>query len=206
MRLLGLVVVLTFTFVARVGAQDSVRTWGFTSARVDSYTAAFVYAGYGYRGVFGVGGVMYNQRSKYSELVGGVGLRRRVGGARYGGTHFLVATVAKASDSRYAQLYYLPSARLAGLEIDATLEAYAPLDDAGEVQYYVTPLSAFRAISRTVAIGASYELAYQRGLDPSQFLGPTLRVSLPAAQLSVDVHGGIDNAPGKLRFSFKSSY
>ena len=186
------------------GAQDTTRTWGFTSARVDSYTAAFVYTGYGYRDVFAFGGVMYNQRSAYTELAGGVGGKVDFKGA--GGTHMFATALSKAADSRYVQFFYLPSLRVVGLNVESTIEGYSPLDPGGEVQYYITPLSAFANVTKAFAFGASYELAYQPGTDASHWLGPELRFTLPSAVLVINAHGGLSNAPGKLRFSFKTSH
>ena len=187
---------------ASASAQDSTRTWGFTSARVDSYTAAFVYTGYGYRDVFAFGGVMYNKRSGYTELAGGVGGRLSF----RGGTHMLATAASKAADSRYIQFFYLPSLRVLGLSVESTIEGYSPLDPGGAVQYYVTPLSAYANLTSTIGFGASYELAYQPGTDASHWLGPELRLTLPSAVVVVNGYGGLANAPGKVRFSFKSFY
>lgn len=191
---------LTLTALNTSAAQDSTRTWGFTSARADSYTAAFVYTGYGYRDVFIAGGVMYNPRSSYTELAGGAGARVRA----LGGSHFVVAMLAKAADARYAQFFFMPSWRVADLDVDATLEGYYPLEDAGAVQYYLTPLAATRRVTRSLSLGVAYELAYQRGTSASHFAGPTIRWTLPSAQVAVDMHAGMRNAPGKVRFAFKS--
>ena len=186
---------------ASASAQDSTRSWGFTSARVDSYTAAFVYTGHGYRDVFAFGGVMYNQRTAYTELAGGVGAK-----VAFKGTHMFATALSKAADSRYVQFFYLPSARVLGLSVESTIEGYAPLDPGGEVQYYVTPLSAFANVAGRIGVGASYELAYQPGTEAVHWLGPELRFSLPRAVVVINAYGGVANAPGKVRFGFKSSY
>lgn len=196
-----LIACLALACAAPVQAQDTTHTWGFTSARVDSYTAAFVYTGYGYRDAFAFGGVMYNQRSAYTELAGGAGAR-----VSFKGTHLFATAVSKAADSRYVQFFYLPSLRVLRLNVESTIEGYAPLDPGGEVQYYVTPLSAFANVTRSIGFGASYELAYQPGTDASHWLGPELRLTLPSAVVVVNAYSGLDNAPGKVRFSFKSFY
>ena len=183
--------------------QNAKRSWGFTSTRVDSRTAHFIYTGYGYRDAFVLGAILFNPRTDYSETLVGLGFRRRPDSTS---SHFAVAGLARATEGEYVQLYYLPTVFAASIRVEATLEVYLPLSRAGAVQYYVTPLAFVRGIAGPIAGGLTYELALLPGTTDAHLVGPTLRLTLPGGEAGVDAFAGIRRAAGKVRFSYRAFY
>ena len=183
-------------------AQEAPTTWGFFNARYDTETSRFIYAGYGYGRLFGFGGVLANPRSGYTEVVGGAG-------ATFGDGKFssLVGLAgAKASEAWYAQLYYLPTARIGRTTTRATMEVYFPLEDAGIRQFAVTPVSITVPVSRRIEAGLAGELAAAEGSTSSAWAGPELRLNIPRATIGVDAFAGLTGQGGRMRAFFNASF
>ena len=174
--------------------EDAPATWGFFNARYDTRTSNFIYAGYGYGRYFAFGGVLANPRSGYYETLGGIGgtfaLTART-------DHLVGLAAAQAPESRYAQLYYLPTVRLGRATARATLEWYLPLESTGVRQFGVSPLSITIPIARRVALGPAMELAAAQGSPTSIELGPEVRIAIPRATLGFDAFAGVSGGDGR---------
>ncbi len=177
-----------------LSAQEAPAVWGFFNARYDTRTSNFIYAGYGYGRYFAFGGVLANPRSGYYETLGGVGttfaLTRRT-------DHLVGLAAAQAPESRYAQLYYLPTVRLGRLTGRATLEWYFPQEDAGVRQFGVSPASITIPIARRIELGAAMELAAATGATTSVELGPEVRIAIPRATLGFDAFATVSEGDGR---------
>ena len=175
-------------------AQDAPTTWGFFNARYDTRTSNFIYAGYGYDRYFAFGGVLANPRSGYFETLGGIGaifaLTRRT-------NHMFGLAAAQAPESRYAQLYYLPTLRLGRATARATLEWYFPMEDTGVRQFGVSPASVTMPVARRVELGAAMELASAAGASTSVELGPEVRIAIPRATLGFDAFAHVSGGDGR---------
>jgi hypothetical protein len=187
-----------------VSAQSApTHTWGFVTARIDSRFSHYVYTGYGYDAPFIVGALVANPRNGYSEQILGVGSRLppvlKV-------TQLAAVTYCNASDSRYAQIYYLPSRTLGRLSASATLEAYLPLDSAGVRQFGITSMQITTRIRGPFTAGIVYELSAAERSPTSQGAGVALRLALPGAELGVDALRGLAHQQDHARMSFRAFY
>src|SRR5262245_35692483 len=94
--------------VAAGQVKTGVQTWGFVNGRYDTRSAASIYTGYGWRGVFAMGGMVQNPRTGTTEMLGGLGGSFRTG--RYA-EHWLAVASARAGKASVAQVYWLPTMR-----------------------------------------------------------------------------------------------
>src|SRR5919202_356829 len=132
------VLALTAPSVAR-SQEAEAAPWALFSVRYDTRTSDFIYAAYGYGHAFAMVGALQNPRSGYTELLGAVGSNFTIG---CGPTQTVAIGAARASDSWYAQLYYLPSVHRGPVWLRMTSELYLPLSRSGTRQFAVSPLSA----------------------------------------------------------------
>jgi hypothetical protein len=177
--------------------------WALFSVRYDTRTSDFIYAAYGYGHAFAMVGALQNPRSGYTELLGAVGSTFAIGD---GPTQSVALGAARASDSWYAQLYYLPSLHRGPLWIRATSELYLPLSRAGTLQFCVSPLSATVPILSVVEAGVAMDVSASRGARTSSAIGPELRVALPKAVLGTDVQKVLDERATRLRVFFTTTF
>jgi hypothetical protein len=108
MRRLLLLAAIWTVHVPTARAQATARTWGFVNARYDTRSSASNYIGYGWRRTFAMGGVVYNPRTGYAELLGGVGGVFRTGSSA---EHWLAIASARTGRVSFVQIYWLPSVR-----------------------------------------------------------------------------------------------
>jgi hypothetical protein len=185
------------------GQADAKHTWGFVTTRIDSRFSHYVYTGYGYDAAFLVGALVANPRNGYSEQILGAG-------ARLPGYRNLsqLAAVAfcNASDSRYTQLYYLPSLSFGRISASATFEAYLPLDSAGVKQFAITSLPITTRIWGPLAAGVVYELSAAEHTPTSHGAGVAIRLALPGAELGADALRGLSHQQDHARLSFRAFY
>jgi hypothetical protein len=177
--------------------------WSLVNVRYDTRSSDFVYAVYGYQNVFAMVGLLENPRSAYTELLGGLGTRFATSSTT---SHYVALTAAKASDAWYAQVYWLPSARVGVVTTRATVEWYAPLESPGVAQLYVTPFSSTVRLTRQLEAGAAFDLAATRGTRTSFSLGPELRFSIPRAVLGVDVFNQVTEGGTRFRMFFSAAF
>jgi hypothetical protein len=200
-----LALLISHTFVGqRASAQAAEKhTWGFVTTRIDSHFSHYVYTGYGYDAAFIVGALIANPRSGYSEQILGVGFRLPVY-RNY--TQLAVIAFCNASDSRYAQLYYLPSHTFGRVSASATFEAYLPLDSAGVRQFAITSLPITTRIRGPLAAGVVYELSAAEHTATSHGAGIAIRLGLPNAELGADAVYGLANLHDHARLLFRAFY
>lgn len=188
----------------RTSAQTATKhTWGFVTTRIDSRFSHYVYTGYGYDAAFIIGALVANPRTGYSERILGVGARLPL---HRNDTQFAVLALCNASDSRYAQLYYIPALTLGRVSASATLEAYLPLDSAGVRQFAITSMPITTVIRGPLAAGVVYELSAAEHAPTSQGAGIAIRLGLPNAELGVDVVHGVAHLQEHARLSFRAFY
>ena len=184
-------------------AQPGRATWGLFSLRVDTRTSDFIYAVYGYGNSFAMMGVLHNPRSGYGEVLGAVGRRFTLGG---GPTQFTAIAIAHATESWYAQVYYLPAVHLAPLWLRTTAELYLPLQRAGVVQFDLSPATATVVIAHRFEAGLALDLATAQHAALSTALGPEVRVPLPNGVIGADLEKLLDGSGGRLRLFFINSF
>lgn len=182
---------------------DTKHTWGFVTARIDSRLSQYIYTGYGYDAVFLVGALAANPRSGYSEQILGAGIRLPL--YRYL-SHLTAIAFCNATDSRYTQLYYVPSLSVGVVSAKATVEAYFPLDTAGVKQFAISGLSVTARVGGPVAAGMVYELSAAEHTSTSQAAGVVFRLALPGAELGIDALRGIAHQQDHARVSFRAFY
>jgi hypothetical protein len=196
--------VLALTAPSVVRSQEAeAASWALFSVRYDTRTSDFIYAAYGYGHAFAMVGALQNPRSGYTELLGAVGSTFAIGD---GPTQSVAIGAAHASDSWYAQLYYLPSLRRGPVWIRATSELYLPLSRTGTLQFSVSPLSATVPIFSSVDGGVAMDVSASRGARTSIAIGPELRLALPKAVLGTDIQKVLNERATRLRIFFTTTF
>jgi hypothetical protein len=190
-------------FVKVRGQEKAPAPWGLFNVRFDTRTSDFIYAVYGYGATFGVVGALHNPRSDWSELVGGVGRNFSFGN---GPGHTLAIAAARASESWYGQVYYLPAVAWRSLRVRASAELDVPLNRSGSTQFAFSPVSATVVVSKLVEAGASMDLYASRGESTTVLAGPQLRLALPSAVLGGDVQQQVGSRATRLRVFFSTSF
>lgn len=174
----------------------------FVFARYGTGSSRALYAGYGAGSWQAILAVIENPRSDYREAL--IGLAKGFTLAPRQSVIVALA-VADASDSRYGQLYIVPSLSAAPLALSATVEIYAPLERRGAFQYYLNPLSLHVAVASHVEVGATYVLNGQVGTGTGHGIGPSLRLAVPHGSLTLDWIRGITAYRNDTRLSFQTS-
>ena len=196
------VLALTAPSVAR-SQEAEAAPWALFSVRYDTRTSDFIYAAYGYGHAFAMVGALQNPRSGYTELLGAVGSTFAIGS---GPTQSVAIGAARASDSWYAQLYYLPSLHRGPVWIRATSELYLPLSRTGTLQFSVSPLSTTVPIFSSVDGGVAMDVSASRGARTSIAIGPELRLALPKAVLGTDIQKVLNERATRLRIFFTTTF
>lgn len=178
-------------------------TWGFVTARYSSGTSGFVFGGYGYGPGFAMIGMVNNPHSGYTEFLGGAGARFALGSRT---SHAVAVAASRATESWYAQLYYLPTVTLGPAVAEATFQLYAPLEAGGDAQLAINPLSLLVSVHPRIALGASWQLALQEGIGPGQAAGAAVRVTVPAGAITLDLLHGLRAFDDEIRLSFRAFY
>jgi hypothetical protein len=142
-----------------------------------------LYAGYGAGSWQGVIGLVDNPASSYLEALVGIAKGFTLAPRQ---SVTVALAVADASDSRYGQVYTVPSLSAGRLALSGTSELYLPLQAQGVFQYYLSPLSLHFAIRPGLQLGATYVLAMQEHTPTGHGLGPSLKVAVPHGTLTLD--------------------
>lgn len=179
------------------------RTWGFVTARYSTGTSGFVFGGYGYGPAFAMIGMVNNPHSGYTEFLGGAGARFALG---HHTSHAVALAASRATEAWYAQLYYLPTITIGRTSTEATIQLYVPAESAGDLQFAVNPLSFLVDVGRRVAIGGTYQLSMQEGLETGHAAGMAVRVTIPAGAITLDLLRGLSAFDDEVRLSFRAFY
>jgi hypothetical protein len=177
--------------------------WGFVSARYSTGTAGFLFGGYGYGPAFAMVGMVNNPRSGYTEFLGGAG-GRFVTGPRV--SHAVAFAASHATEAWYAQIYWLPTLAFGSMTVEATVQASAPLEDAGDAQLAINPLTVHLRLAPRVSIGPVAQVALQDGIGPAYAAGAGVRLTVPAGAVTVDLLRGIRAFDHEVRISFRAFY
>src|SRR5437867_1467671 len=174
----------------------------FFLARYASPTFYALYAGYGAGSWQGVVGLVENSRTEYWEALLGLAKGLTLGP---GQTMTTALAVARASDSRYVQLYLVPSLAAGRIALDVTVEIYAPIQRQGSFQYYLSPLSLRLGLTSRFQLGGTYLLAGQQGTTTGHALGPGVRVVVPHGAVTLDWVLGLTAYRNQTRLQFQTS-
>lgn len=173
----------------------------FLFARYATRGASSLYAARGLGHASVVFGMVENSRTGYHELIGGA-----VSRISWGRQAVSVAlAVASASDSKYLQIYLVPSCNVGRFELAGTIEGYEPLQRAGVRQLDVNPIGLIAHLSKRVGVGAFYALSLATGEPPRQRAGPALEIELPSAVLRIEGVFNLKGAASELRVAASMS-
>jgi len=195
-------VVLTLN-AATVGGQGSAGTWGFVNARYDTRSTSYIYTGYGWRGAFGMAGVVNNPHTGYSELTAGVGAAFKTGGAA---EHWLAFATAGAGASSFAQFYWLPKVRTGAVTARATVKWKVPYSGSEAQKLSISPLSMTAPLGRRLAGGMAVDVAAAERARTTIGTGPELRLKLPGAALGVNALRDVTGNRSAMRVFFASAF
>lgn len=188
--------ILLLGFPVRLHSQAaSTGAWSLVNVRYDTRTSDAVYTAYGWKHLFALFGALDNPRSKYTELVAGIGGRFADGGRS---SQYVALAASRAPESWYAQLSFHTTMSAGVLTTHANTLAYLPLSRAGAGQLHVN-VSSVVALGRAVAAGPVADVAADRGARTSLGFGPELRIALPSATLGVDAYRQIDVKASRVR-------
>jgi hypothetical protein len=192
------------TLHARVArSQARAGTWGFVNARYDTRSSAYIYTGYGWRGVFGMAGVVNNPRTGYSELVGGAGAVFKTGADA---EHWVAFATAGAGARSFAQIYWLPKVRTRSVTARATVKWKIPYDGSEPQKLSVSPLSMTVPFGGRLAGGVAVAVGGGEGARTTIGAGPELRLKLPGAALGLDAVGDVTGKVSGVRLFFASTF
>lgn len=159
-------------------------------------------------GVYGLGrasivlGVVANPRTGYREVIGGGASQ-----IAWGPQAIAVAvTGAAASDSRYLQVYVLPSFILGRLNLSGAIEWYLPLQRAGVQQLDVNPMTLLVPLTSRVGLGAFYALHVAAGAAPRLRAGPVLQLGVASAVLRIECARNVSGASSEVRVAAQVSF
>jgi len=164
--------------------KTGVQTWGFVNARIDTRSSASIYTGYGWRGMFAMGGMVQNPRAGTTEVLGGIGAAFRIGART---EHWLAVASARTGGISSAQVFWLPTLRAGGVTTRAQVKWTAPYEGRAPQKLSVSPLSVTRPVAGRLAAGMAIELAAAENARTAIATGPQLRLRLPRATLTTDV-------------------
>ena len=183
--------------------QSRAGTWGFVNARYDTRASAYIYTGYGWRGVFGMAGVVNNPHTGYSELVGGAGVVFKTGPDA---EHWVAFATAGAGSRAFAQIYWLPKVRAGAATYRATVKWKIPYDGSEPQKLSVSPLSMTVPLGGRLAGGVAMDVAAAEGARANIGAGPEVRLTLPGAALGLNVLGDVTGKASGVRLSFASAF
>jgi hypothetical protein len=185
------------------GGQGTARTWGFVNARYDPRSTAYIYTGYGWRGAFGMAGVVNNPHTGSSELVGGAGGVFKTGAEA---EHWLAFTTAGPNAASFAQIYWLPKVRTGPITSRATVKWKIPYEGSAPQKLSISPLSMTVPFGRRLAGGAAVDVAAAERARTSIGTGLEVRVRLPGAALGVNAMRDVTGSGSGLRVFFASIF
>lgn len=174
----------------------------FIFFRYATRTSLALYAGYGGGPWFGFAGLVQNPRTEYRESLLGFGRHIK----QPLGTLTIGLAGADARDSRYAQLYLVPSLTASGVSLDGTVEVYAPLQSRGAVQYYLNPLSLLSRVSKRIQAGVTYLYFGQENTPTGHGVGPALRVGIPNGTITLDLVRPLKNVHKETRITLQTAF
>jgi hypothetical protein len=174
----------------------------FLFARYGTSSSRALYAGYGAGSWQGILAVIENPKSDYREAL--LGVAKGITLAPHQSVTVALAA-AEASDSRYGQIYIVPSLSAGRLALSGTVEFYLPLQKRGAFQYYLNPLSLHFALNSWVQVGTTYVLTGQVGTETGHALGPSIKVAVPHGALTLDWLRGLRAYPSETRLTFQTS-
>ncbi len=175
----------------------------FLFARYDTWSARALYVGYGEGPWDGIFALVQNPRTGYREAL--LGIARAIALAPHQALTVAVAA-ADASDSRYGQVYIVPSLAGGPLRLSGTAEFYVPLESQGAFQYYLSPVSLRAAVHPGLEIGATYVLAGQVHTPTGHALGPSISVAVPHGSVTLDWVVGLAAYSTETRLSFHATW
>lgn len=174
----------------------------FVFVRYATRTSLALYAGYGRGPWFGFAGLVQNPRTEYRESLLGFGRRLK----QPLGTLTIGLAGADARDSRYAQVYVLPSLTAARVSLDISLAVYLPLESRGAVQYYLNPLSLLGRLSKRVQVGVTYLYFGQVDTPTGHGIGPAFRMGIPNGTITLDLVRQLKNVHQETRITLQTAF
>ncbi len=185
--------VITLLAVAGVSPATA-QGLAFASARVSTYSAHSLYAGYFAGQTLVFAGVLQNPRTQYREALVGIG--RRV--ERPGAELITGMAIANTSDGDYAQFYLLPSARLGPVLATATVTAQAALVRGGSRDLTVYPATVHVPLGERMAFGATWIFIGTLGQTARHGVGPSATFTVPGGVLGLHWLTGFADLPSEL--------
>src|SRR6266487_158638 len=174
----------------------------FLFARYATRTSRALYTGYGNESWQGILALIENPRTGYHEAL--MGVAKRITLAQRQSTIIALAR-SDASDSRYGEIYVVPSLAIAPLALTGSAEIAVPLGAQGTLQYYINPLSVHVPVDSRLRVGATYILAGQVGTMTGEALGPSVRAVVPHGAFTFDWVLGLRAYHTETRLSFQTS-
>ncbi len=186
---------------AGAGAGDA---WGFVSARYDTRSSASIFAGYGWRRVFAMGAVLNNPLSGggEAELLGGVGAVIRTGADA---EHWLALATLRSGTVSFAQVYWLPTARMGAVTTRALVKWSIPEKGSAPQKLTISPVS-MTLRGRSLAAGPAVDMAAAKGARTTIGTGLELWLRLPRAALGADALRDVTGNGGRFRLLFDSIF
>lgn len=166
----------------------------FANARVSSYSAHALYAGYFTGQTLVFAGVLQNPRTQYREALVGIG--RRV--ERSGVELITGVAIANTSGGDYAQFYLLPTAHLGPAVATATVTAQAGLVRGGSRDLTVYPATVHVPAGERMAFGATWIFSGTLGQTARHGLGPSALFDVPGGVLGLHWLKGFADQPSEL--------
>jgi hypothetical protein len=187
---------------ARGQARTGVGTWGFVTVRYDTQSPASIYTGYGWHGVFAMGGVSHNPRTGYAELAGGVGAVFRTRTSE----HWVAFATAGTDAGSFGQIYWLPTVRTHGLTSRAQVKWTVAYGGRNAQKLSISPLSVTLPLGRQLSGGVATDISAADGARTKIATGVELRVRLPGAAVGIDALRAVKGDGSRLRLFFSSLF
>jgi hypothetical protein len=146
--------------------------------------------------------LVQNPRGGYTESLGGVGDRFMIDSI----PQVAAVAEAKATDSWYTQLYYLPQVNVGPVKLASTFEMYLPNQRAGTVQLVLAPASVYVSLTHTVGLGVLYQAAFEPNHAPHDGLGPAVSIAIPHGTLELGFLRGISDFTDEVRAQVTITY
>ena len=166
----------------------------FANARVSTYSAHALYAGYFAGQTLVFAGVLQNPRTAYREALVGIG--RRVEGS--GAELITGMAIANTSAGDYAQFYLLPTARLGPVVATATLTMQAALVRGGTRDLTVYPATVHVPLRDRVSLGTTGIFSATLGQSARYGIGPSALIDVPGGVLGMHWLRGFVGQPSEL--------
>jgi hypothetical protein len=169
----------------------------FLFSRYSTVSSSSFYAVCGLGRASLVLGVVDNPHTGYREVIGG-GLSQLA----WGQQAIAVALAgAAASDSKYLQVYVLPSFILGRLRLSGAIEWYQPLERAGVHQLDVNPMTLLVPLTSRLALGAFSTLGVTAGAPLRLRAGPVLQLGIASSALRLECARNVSGSSSELRMT-----